>query len=441
VREIDQRVADDASGCVTSRHAKPISPVFSTSGKRYSIGKLANAADLNRVPYTEEMHHPKANCDMPIEQPKRRVLLCVTGLSPQIVTETIYALSKAATSPWVPNEVRLVTTQRGADNARLMLLSDFPGWFHRLRTDWKLPPIAFDAEHIEVLHDRNGDPLHDVRDDADNQSAADGIANIVQRLTEDEHSEIHASIAGGRKTMGFFLGYAMSLWGRQQDRLSHVLVSSPFESRPEFYYPTPSPYVIPASAPGQDPLDASKAKVWLGDIPFVRLRSLLPASLTNQNAGFAQAVAAANQALDAIELEIDIAQSCVRINQHAIALPPMQLGLLCLLAWRCQQQLAPLPAPSKEADDADWKYLALQALKLAMGELHIPHSLYQRLNDQQPLGDTFSQQLSKLEKTLRNSGTLPLSGLIARENIGIRSRQQGYRLNLQPHRVRILQAC
>ena len=31
--------------------------------------------------------------------------------------------------------------------------------------------------------------------------------------------------------MGFYLGYALSLYGRTQDRLSHVLVSSPYESR------------------------------------------------------------------------------------------------------------------------------------------------------------------------------------------------------------------
>lgn len=37
--------------------------------------------------------------------------------------------------------------------------------------------------------------------------------------------------------MGFFVGYALSLFGRAQDRLSHVLVSDPFESLTDFYYP------------------------------------------------------------------------------------------------------------------------------------------------------------------------------------------------------------
>lgn len=368
----------------------------------------------------------------------RRILVCVTGLSPQIVTETLFALSVNQTPKWIPDEIRLITTQRGAENARLTLLSERPGWFHQLCRDWSLPPIAFDHEHIEILLDAQGEPLDDIRDDQDNKRAADGIADIVRRLTEDDHTEIHASIAGGRKTMGFFMGYAMSLWGRPQDKLSHVLISAPFESRAEFFYPTPTPYVIPARSPAEDPLDASVAKVWLGDIPFVRLRSLLPESIKGKNSGFAQAVSAANLALDQIDLDIDIALSCVRINQQTIALPPMQLGLLVLLAWRCKRKLPPLRAPLKEVDDPEWRKMARQELTLALGEMNIPDSLDKRLGQTKPMGGTLSEQLSKMEKTLRNSGALPLSGLIARENIGTRSRQQGYKLTLQPERVHII---
>ena len=381
--------------------------------------------------------HPIDESPQKMASPRRRVLICAAGLSPQIVTETIYALSVTRRPAWVPHEVRLVTTARGAENARLMLLSKNPGWFHELRRDWNLPAIEFSEGHIEVLRDREGRQLNDIRDDADNQSAADGIANFIRRLTEDPDTEIHASIAGGRKTMGFFMGYAMSLWGRPQDRLSHVLVSSPFESRSEFFYPTPRPHVIPARGPGQDPLDAKTAKVWLGDIPFVRLRALLPPSIKDQHSGFAQAVSAANRALDQVELEVDIAQSCVRINQQCIALPPMQLGLLGLLAWRCQQQLPPLRAPLKEVDDPEWRAMVLRELSLALGEMNIPDSWDKRLTERKPMGGTVSEQLSKMEKTLYNSGALPLIGLIARTNIGTRSRQQGYSLNLQAQHVRI----
>src|SRR5260221_10737988 len=40
-----------------------------------------------------------------------RVLLAVTGLSPQIVTETLYALAVARDPGWIPSEIRLITTR------------------------------------------------------------------------------------------------------------------------------------------------------------------------------------------------------------------------------------------------------------------------------------------------------------------------------------------
>ncbi|TSE25407.1 CRISPR-associated ring nuclease Csm6 [Tepidimonas aquatica] len=155
------------------------------------------------------------------EQQHRSVLLAVTGLSPQVVTETLYALAQEKNPDAIPREVHLITTAEGAERARLMLLSESPGWFERLRGDWALPPIAFDEAHIDVLRDGNGQPLRDVRTAQDNRAAADQIADWVRRLTEDEHSTLHVSLAGGRKTLGFFAGYALSLWGRSQDRLSH----------------------------------------------------------------------------------------------------------------------------------------------------------------------------------------------------------------------------
>jgi CRISPR-associated protein (TIGR02584 family) len=365
----------------------------------------------------------------------RRILVCVTGLSPQIVTETLYALCVAKGTPWVPHEIRLITTQRGAENAQLMLLSNNPGWFHRLLKDWSLPPIAFDVSHIEVLRDHEGKLLNDIRDDRDNQQAADGIANLIRQLTQDDNTEIHASIAGGRKTMGFFMGYAMSLWGRAQDKLSHVLVSAPFEGRSEFFYPTPEPQVIAARDRGQDPLDASKAEVWLGDIPFVRLRSLLPASIRSKSTGFASAVAAANRALDQIELIIDVPRGRILINDTPMRLPPLQLALMSLLAWRCIKGMPALRAPNKEVNDPDWKNEALQVLKQALGSMHIPGSVYERLQNDKPFGDSFTQQLSKLEKSLRDSGNLPLCDLIDRSEDHPRSRQRSYSLALKAEHV------
>lgn len=240
----------------------------------------------------------------------RRILLAVTGLSPQIVTETLYALAVANDEPFIPTEIHLITTAEGAERARLALLSDEPGWFHRLRADYRLPDIAFDAGHIHVLHDAAGQPLADIRSPQDNQLCADFITEKVRALSSDSTAALHVSIAGGRKTMGFFLGYALSLFGRPQDRLSHVLVSEPFENSLNFFYPTPYENVITTS--GNKHADARYARVSLAEIPFVSLRHGLPTALLDGRASFNATVDAARAALGPASLEIDLGTREVR---------------------------------------------------------------------------------------------------------------------------------
>lgn len=160
----------------------------------------------------------------------RRILLAVCGLSPQVITETLHALAVERQPAFVPTEIRLITTSEGAERARLSLLSEEPGRLARLCRDYDLPAITFGFEDIEVLRDASGAPLADIRTPEDNLRMADLITARVRTLTADPGSALHISIAGGRKTMGYSVGYALSLFGRPQDRLSHVLVAEPFES-------------------------------------------------------------------------------------------------------------------------------------------------------------------------------------------------------------------
>ena len=67
---------------------------------------------------------------------KRKILLAVTGLSPQIVTETLYALAVGQDTPWVPDEIHLITSCEGADRARLSLLDPGAGQFYALCRDY-----------------------------------------------------------------------------------------------------------------------------------------------------------------------------------------------------------------------------------------------------------------------------------------------------------------
>lgn len=268
---------------------------------------------------------------MPQDFP-RRILLAVTGLTPQIVTETLYALAVAQAEPWIPSEIRLITTKEGADRARLSLLDPKDGQFHALCRDYGLAgKIAFLPDNILVLRDAHGSALSDIRTPEDNTLAADTLLAEVRALCADESTQLHVSIAGGRKTMGFFLGYALSLFGRPQDRLSHVLVNEPFESLPDFYFPPAEARVL-HTREGR-PIHTADARVMLAEIPFVRLRDGLPREALSRGAPFAALVRTAQQAVDPPALRFNLRQMQLWCGSQAVTLPP---ALFAWYAWLAQ---------------------------------------------------------------------------------------------------------
>ncbi len=260
----------------------------------------------------------------PAEYP-RRILLAVTGLSPQIVTETLYALAHAQ-PPFLPTEIHLLTTLEGARLAKTALLHPDGGQFHALLADYPhMGRPAFDESHIHLITDGSGAPLSDIRTPEDNAMAADAITALVAQLTRDDTAALHVSIAGGRKTMGFYLGYAFSLYARPQDRLSHVLVSPPFESHPEFFFPPARPKRL-ATRDGQH-LDTAEAVVTLAEIPVVLLRHGLPEDLRLGRTSYVATVNALNESLGPPRLMIDLGAHRVECGQRAVNLAP------ALLAW------------------------------------------------------------------------------------------------------------
>ncbi len=260
----------------------------------------------------------------------RRILLCVTGLSPQVVTETLYALAHAA-PPFLPTEVHLVTTSEGARLAKAALLHPDGGQFHALLADCPaLGEPAFAEENIHLIAGPDGAPLADIRTPEENACAADAITAVMAALTRDEDAALHVSIAGGRKTMGFYLGYAFSLYARPQDRLSHVLVSAPFESHPEFFFPPAKPKRL-ATKDGRH-LDTADAKVTLAEIPVVMLRHGLPEALRAGRAGYVETVSALNASFGPPRLEIDLARRQARFGGRPVRLKPSELAWLAFWA-------------------------------------------------------------------------------------------------------------
>lgn len=258
---------------------------------------------------------------MPYEFEKR-VLVVVSGMSPQILTETVFALTQSAVLPFVPTEVHLLTTLSGARNAQLHLLDK--GHFAKLCYEYNLDSNVFGVHSIHVIQDDNGHLLEDIRTPDENETAANFITQVVQRFTQDDATALHVSMAGGRKTMGYYAGYALSLFARPQDRLSHVLVSEQYEGLSEFFYPTRASHLIEGR--NKQVLDTKEAKVTLAEIPFVRLRNEIPVLLLEGKASFKETILKAQRVNEPESLVVDIAHKKVIVAGEQIDFAPQHLA-------------------------------------------------------------------------------------------------------------------
>lgn len=294
----------------------------------------------------------------------RNNLLCVTGLTPQVVTETVYALLREVADgaeSHVPERIEVITTTEGRRRIALSLFSHHggQGYFDKLCEHYGLArgAITFDESCVHVIENKHGDPLADIVDSNDNARAADLINHRIRELTQDPGIRLHVSIAGGRKTMGFYAGYALSLYARPQDRLSHVLVNPPFESHPEFFYPPPNPRTL-VLKDRNDRVSTAEAQVQLASIPFVRLRDELGSTLLYDKLSFNEAVERAQQVLERPELIIDITQRRVWLQQRPVDLSVTHFIWLTWFAKRAQKGEPPVIFDEAAAEDLaevmDW---------------------------------------------------------------------------------------
>lgn len=271
----------------------------------------------------------------------RNILICVAGATPQVITETIYALSKKS-PPIHVEELHVITTTHGKKLITEKLLHE--GILEQLIREYKLPPVRFAEESIVVINDSRGRPLDDIRNDMDNESTGDIITSFIREMADREDVALHCSIAGGRKTMSFYLGSALQLFGRPQDRLYHVLVSPEFENNPAFFYPPKRPRRIRCRMPdGMEKLISTrKAEVHLADLPFVPLRNRIHIGGKTFREMIADAKDSIALSISHSPLRIYLRESLLIVDNKKIPFSPMLLSFYTIFAeqkiYHCTQK-------------------------------------------------------------------------------------------------------
>lgn len=206
----------------------------------------------------------------------REILVFVAGSTPQVITETIQALV-CQQPPIVPNRIHIVTT---AANKKLITtkLTD-AGILASLCREYEIPALELHDDDFLVLCDRQGCEIKDLWTIEENEAAADHIVSFLRELAADPGTRLHCSLAGGRKTMSYFMGLAFQLVARQWDRLYHVMVSPDFEKNADFFYKPRMATTISAHHldGSTKTLNTDDAQVSLIQLPLIYLRDkLLP---------------------------------------------------------------------------------------------------------------------------------------------------------------------
>lgn len=214
---------------------------------------------------------------------KRRILLIALGTTPHLLTFTLAALYKESPEA-MPTEIRIVTTELGAEMARRSFFGE-GNIFDAFWRDYGLSPAAFTEADIHAISSADGEPIADIRTLDDSNRAADLIVKLVRECCEDPDASLHVSIVGGRKSMGMLMGSALTFYGRDRDRISHTLSEN--ETAPD-RRPYPSP----------EELAANPDVVILADLPFLRLRQILPAMMLSKEYSFSEIVRNSQQAIE-----------------------------------------------------------------------------------------------------------------------------------------------
>ncbi len=372
----------------------------------------------------------------------KKILLLVTGMSPQIVTETLYGLAVKPTdgqNKWTPDEIHVISTTGGLTQIRASLFKD--GHFDRLLDEYQLPTILFDESCLHAIYNENETALTDLKTPQDNEYAANAICEQVRLFTQDDDTEVHVSIAGGRKTMGFYAGYALSLYGRVQDRMSHVLVSSEFESSREFFYPAPTPQTTFITPNGKtERLDAYDAQVWLAQIPFVRLRHHLPEKTLLHKAKFSEVVERIALATGDIRLEINTQTQTILVNNIACKLAPREFAFYLWFAKRAQQKLEAIIAPHKDIPSTEYHHLAkdflteYQHVKHVIGKGEIGHDAVDNTLKNGMDRTFFDDRLTNIRKAFK---TIYGDETAKRLTINTKRKGTGYKLDLSTQQIEI----
>ena len=372
----------------------------------------------------------------------KNILLLVTGGTPQIITETIWALAcdPQHNEQWVPDEVHIISTRYGLNEVKNKLLGK-DKILTRMKNEYaQIANLRLEDNFLHCFTDQDGNELEDLRTPEENEFAANLICEKIRYFSSDEKVSLHVSIAGGRKTMGFYAGYALSLYGRAQDRMSHVLVDEKFEKGINFYYPSKNENDFIIDRENKTIGLSKDAQVWLAQIPFVRLKEAVKDKhqLKGEDS-FSTVVHKINESFNDVKLKILVHSREVLINDKFVIknLAPREFAMLHWFADLRKKGFDGIVAPTKKINSKDIppqeaKYIAQLSEQFKQ--------YYEEFKNTEDIQLDVDKQFFESVKSLLNTALLGHLGLELAEKISLTQNKKGqpFYLNVKPENIEII---
>jgi CRISPR-associated protein (TIGR02584 family) len=230
------------------------------------------------------------------------------GLSPQTITETIYALACKDLDQFIVTDVIILTTTTGEEELRSTVLAG--GKNSKWAKLFKL--LEYPEPKLKIVVPlNNSEKLTDINTPDTNIAFANALLCECKQIVEEKDTVISVSLAGGRKTMSFYAGYVLSLIGREDDLLCRVLVPPELEANENFYFPEAAP------------VGSTSNLINLIEVPFVRLRNLTNKEIEIPS-DFSLLIAILNE-LEFGMIKIFCSRQVIKIGDVEVKLQPLEL--------------------------------------------------------------------------------------------------------------------
>ena len=346
---------------------------------------------------------------------KRTVLITSMGMSPSVLTETVWSLAHQAL-PIIPDEIVVIVAKNAADKMRKDLLDGENSVWNRMLASFRKEKLeidrklAFGVASIHIIPDAQGNEMWDLRSSDDNLIAADFMLRQIRQYTETPDTELIVSIAGGRKTMSALLFSCMTLLGRDCDRIVHVLLPKELEggSEPPFYFPEKG--ISYTSVRSGKKIKYNKLRSELFEVPFVRMRGWYQDKFKSMPPTYRTLVSRvqmlAPPAVVYPDIEIDAWNGVVALDGSIVQMSKPCFAMLVLLADGCT---------AREVHKRLLTLHSYKSSKVAMCDWLATFQESALFKSQDSVEDVF-KTLSNLRKKLKGAGFENVETLVPQRN-------------------------